>query len=197
MRQHFYPKLAFIGMVKNKKFYLPYLLTCLGMVAMYYIVSFLSTNQTLADTPGGGQMQAILGFGCGVIAVFAFIFLFYTNSFLLRRRKKEFGLYNILGMNKKNLAHILAWECLFTALLALLGGIFCGMLFAKLGELLMVHILAGQTSFSFSIDPAVIGKTVLLFGVIFGVIFLNALRQIHLTNPIALLHSCLLYTSYL
>ena len=110
MRKIFYLKLAVSGMYKNRKTYLPYLLTCIGMVMMYYIIGFLTTADSVATMKGGSEMQMILGFGQGVIAVFALIFLFYTNSFLIRRRKKEFGLYNILGMGKWNLFRVMFWE---------------------------------------------------------------------------------------
>lgn len=134
-------------------------------------------------------MQSILSLGCGVIGTFALIFLFYTNSFLIRRRKKEFGLYNILGMGKWNLARILLWETLMIAGIALGIGLFLGILLSKLAELGMVRILSGAPTFSFSISLGTITQTLILFAVIFVLILLNTLRQIHLSNPIELLHS--------
>lgn len=112
MKHSFYPKLAWTGIRKNKRLYTPYILTCMGMVMMFYIMSFLTSSALLTSMPGGDIMQGMLGLGVRVIGVFALIFLFYTNSFLTRRRKKEFGLYNILGMGKRNLARVLMWESL-------------------------------------------------------------------------------------
>lgn len=109
MKYGFYPKIAWTGIRKNSRLYTPYILTCMGMVMMYYIISFLNTSSILLSIPGGATMKTILGMGTGVICVFAVIFLFYTNSFLIRRRKREFGLYNILGMGKKNLALVESW----------------------------------------------------------------------------------------
>ncbi len=189
MSRYIYPRLAWTGITKNRKIYLPYILTCIGMVLMYYIVSFLSSNATVKSMPGGDEMQAILSEGCIVVAVFSLIFLFYTNSFLMRRRKKEFGLYNILGMGKINLARILFWECLIIAVIALVVGMISGILFSKIGELLMIRILGGEADFSFYISPNTILQTVCIFGVIFLLILLNALRQIHLSNPLELLRS--------
>lgn len=189
MSHYIYPRLAWTGITKNRKIYLPYILTCIGMVLMYYIVSFLSSNATVKSMPGGDEMQAILSEGCIVVAVFSLIFLFYTNSFLMRRRKKEFGLYNILGMGKINLARILFWECLIIAVIALVVGMISGILFSKIGELLMIRILGGEADFSFYISPNTILQTVCIFGVIFLLILLNALRQIHLSNPLELLRS--------
>ncbi len=189
MKRGFFSKMAWNGMWKNKQLYLPYLLTCIGMVMMYYIVAFLSKSELLNSIPGGDVMQSMLDLGCGVITVFATIFLFYTNSFLIRRRKKEFGLYNILGMGKIHLARILLWESLMTAGIALACGLGAGLLFSKFAELAMVNILNAEVNFSFSLDLVSIAKTIQLFVIIFFLIFLNTLRQIHLSNPIDLLHS--------
>ena len=101
MRAGFYPHLAANGIKKNKKLYVPYILTCAGMIMMNYIISFLATSEQIANMGGGGTAQLMLAMGVWIIGVFSVIFLFYTNSFLMRRRKKELGLYNILGMNKK------------------------------------------------------------------------------------------------
>lgn len=189
MKQMFYPKMAWTGIRQNKKLYAPYILTCIGMVMMFYIQSFLTASPVLKTMRGGDTMQSILSLGCGVIGTFALIFLFYTNSFLIRRRKKEFGLYNILGMGKWNLARILLWETLMIAGIALGIGLFLGILLSKLAELGMVRILSGAPTFSFSISLGTIAQTLILFAVIFVLILLNTLRQIHLSNPIELLHS--------
>ena len=98
MRTGLYIGLAKDGIRKNRKLYVPFLLTVIGMIMMFYIIDYLSVNKTVTGMSGGSNVQLILSLGSGVIAVFASIFLFYTNSFLIRRRKKEFGLYNILGL---------------------------------------------------------------------------------------------------
>ena len=103
MKKFFYPRLAFDGIRKNKRLYLPYILTQIGMIMMYFSVIFLRYGESLKGTFGEGTVSIVLMLGGWVIAIFACIFLFYTNSFLIRRRKKEFGLYNILGMDKKNI----------------------------------------------------------------------------------------------
>ncbi len=189
MRQSFYPKLAWTGIRKNKRLYTPYILTCIGMVVMFYIMSFLSTSSVLQSMPGGETMQVMLNLGCGVIGFFALIFLFYTNSFLIRRRKKEIGLYNILGMGKRNLAGVLFWETMMIAGISLAAGLLFGIVFSKLAELGMVNILGSQVNFTLSLEPKAILQTLALFAVIFALILLNTLRQIHLSNPIELLHS--------
>lgn len=189
MSKGFYSKLAWNGIRKNKKFYTPYILTCIGMVTMYYIVSFLSVSPQVTNMSGGDTIQVMLSLGCGVISVFSILFLFYTNSFLMRRRKKEFGLYNILGMGKGNLARILLWETLIVTVLSLGIGLLCGIVLSKVAELGMLNILSLEVSFAFQIEIQAVYQTIVLFLVIFALILLNSLRQIHLTNPIELLHS--------
>lgn len=189
MKRAFYLRLAWDGIRKNKKLYVPYILTCVGTVAMFYIVSFLSKGGTLSDMRGGHEIQFILQLGTVVLGVFALLILFYTNSFLIRRRKKEFGLYNILGMDKGNLSRVLIWESLILLAFALVGGLAGGILFSKLAELLMVNILETDAAFTFTINSQSIITTVILFTAIFFLILLNSLRQIHMTNPVELLKS--------
>lgn len=189
MKLGLYRTLAWTGMKNNRKLYMPYLLTCTGTVMMCYIISFLSSTPTFRGVRGGGTMQSFLGMGFAVMCIFSLIFLFYTNSFLMRRRKREFGMYNILGLGKRNLALVLGWETLITAFITLLCGLFFGILFSKLAELCMVRILGGTVGFEVTVMMQPVCQTAILFAVIFALIYLNALRQIHLTNPIQLLRS--------
>lgn len=189
MKRGLYRKLAFTGIRNNKKLYVPYILTGMGMVMMSYIISFLSSSPTFSTMRGGTTMQSFLEFGFGVMCVFSVIFLFYTNSFLIRRRKKEFGLYNILGMSKRNIARVLLWETFFIALMAIAGGLFFGLLLSKFAELGMVKILQETATFTFSVEFSSIQNTVLLFALIYALTYLRALWQVRLANPITLLHS--------
>ena len=189
MKKGIYSRLALTGIKKNKKLYIPYILTCICMVMMFYIITFLSSSDMMMNYPGGETMRGILGFGVYVIGFFAVIFLFYTNSFLVRRRKKEFGLYNILGMVKRNIARVMLWETLFIGAFSIAAGMALGVLFSKLAELVMVNIMSMDVTFGVTIDYKAIYYTVVLFAVIFFLILLNSLRQVHLSNPIALLHS--------
>ncbi len=184
-----FPKLAVQGIRKNGRIYLPYILTCVGMVMMYYIVSYLTYSKSVYQMNGGRDIQMILSWGTGVIAVFAVVFLFYTNSFIIRRRKKEFGLYNILGMGKKNIAVILIWETLITFLISVAAGLGLGIAFSKLSELITAKILGDEAVFGFTIEWRSVKNSVLLFAVAFALILLNSLRQIHLSKPIELLRS--------
>ncbi len=189
MKHGLYPKLALDGMRKNRRLYLPYLLTCGGMVMMFYILAYLVSSDSSSLLPYQSALGIILNLGCGVIAVFAAIFLFYTNSFLMRRRKKEFGLYNILGMDKRNLGRVIFWENLFTALIALAGGLAAGIAFSKLAELGLLNIMQMEVNYDLTLSPKAALLTLKVFGVIFLLIFLNALRQIRFTGTLALLRS--------
>lgn len=184
-----YPRIALSGIVKNRRTYGPYLLSCIGMVMMYYILLFLMKNDRVAAMKGGDTLQSMLSLGSGVFMVFIVIFLFYTNSFLIKNRKREFGLYNILGMGKGNLARVLIWESLMMAAVSLAGGLLCGILFSKFAELCMARILDGEISMSFSIEFSPIKNTFLLFVCVFALILANALFQVGKSKPIDLINS--------
>lgn len=189
MKKGIYRKLALSGIRKNSRLYLPYILTCAGTVMMCYIISFLSQSSEFGKIPGGNTVQSFLSVGIGVMAVFSLIFLFYTNSFLIRRRKKEFGLYNILGLGKRNLAAVLAAETFIVALVSIAGGLLSGILFSKLAELCLVRILGGSAKFTFTVSYTSVVMTAIQFAGIFLVIYLYTLLQIRLTDPIHLLKS--------
>lgn len=189
VKWNFYPKLAWSGIQKNRRLYLPYLLTCIGMIMMYYILAFLADSDVLHHLRGGDSIQMVLSLGTGVIAIFSMIFLFYTNSFLVRRRKKEFGLYNILGMGKRNLARILVWETGMTFGISFFTGTVSGVAFSKLAELVLVNIMQGEVTYSFSVSLSALKNALLWFAVVFLLILINTLRQIHTANPVALLKS--------
>ena len=123
MNKGLYTRLAFTNMKKNGQFYIPYLITGIITVAMFYIMCALNANPGWDGKSGSADIKAILVLGSIVIAIFSVIFIFYTNSFIIKRRKKELGVYNILGMEKKHLAKVLFLETLFTAIAAIGGGL--------------------------------------------------------------------------
>ena len=189
MKKGFYPKLAFDGIRKNKKMYLPYILTSIGMVMMYYIIIFLQFSQSIKDAVQSSTVSEILGLGSWVIAIFSCIFLFYTNSFLIKRRKKEFGLYNILGMDKHNLGIILFWETLIIAVISLVIGLAAGIAFSKLAELVFLNLLKSDATFDLTVSSQGIGLCAIIFTVINILLFFNSLRQVRLSSAISLVKS--------
>lgn len=188
MKMPFYSKLALTGIKKNSKLYIPYILTGIGIVAMFFIVSFLSCSSEVGNLRGGENIVDMLGLGSYIIVVFAAIFLFYTNSFLSRRRKKEFGLYNIMGMSKNNISKIIVLENIFLYGVSVIGGVLIGMIFSKVGELAIMHIMHGEVSYSFTFTAKPIYSSFILFAIIYVLLMINSLRQINIANPIALLH---------
>ncbi len=189
MKKGFYLRLALEGMGKNRRLYLPYLMTCSGMVAMFYVLSGLARSNAMHTVRGGSTMMAILSLGTIVISLFALLFLLYTNSFLARRRNREFGLYNVLGMNKGNLSRILLWETLLTALVSLLAGLAVGILLSKLAELFLLRMAGESVGYALTIQPVSILMTLVFFGVIFAVLLLVSLARVGISKPLDLLKS--------
>lgn len=189
MKKGFYPHLAADGIRKNKRMYIPYILTCIGMVMMYYIVTFLQYSEAVMALPGGETISGMMGLGSWIIAAFAVLFLFYTNSFLIRQRKKEFGLYNILGMGKRNIGFILFFETLIIAAISLISGLAAGILLSKLAELGLVSVMRGGVTYDLTVSPIGIILTAGIFGMIFLLLYLNSLWQIRKSSAISLMKS--------
>ncbi len=187
MNRMLYPKLAATNIKKNARTYIPYIITCILTVAMYYIMKSLSKNDGLNNILGAGTVTYTLELGSRITAIFAFIFLFYTNSFLTKNRKKEFGLFNVLGMEKKHIAKIIAYESIYVTLISLAGGFIAGILLDKLMYLVITRIIKSEIALGFYISKEAIIYTLILFGILFFIIFLNSLRMIHLSKPIELL----------
>ena len=189
MKIGFYFKLAIDGMRKNKRLYIPYLITCIMMTATLYIITSLSHSEVLRRVQGGSETEMILELGSWVVLIFSAIFLFYTGSFLTKRRKKEFGLYNVLGMDKRGILGILLCENLVTYAFSILAGIIIGVLVSKMAELGLVNAIRGQVDFKFRISISDIRYTAFFLLMIFVLIFLFSLIQIRVLKPIEMLKS--------
>ena len=189
MKGGFYIRLAKDGIMKNRKLYFPYILTCICMIMMFYIIYYLGFSADFTSVRGGDMLQSFLMLGVFVIAIFSLIFLYYTNSFLIRRRKKEFGLYNILGMGKRNLVKILVWENILTATLSVVSGLLLGIVFSKLAELAALRILGGKTGFAIRVEPKPVIVTAVLFIGIFLLIMLRMIFYIFRLRPVEMLKS--------
>lgn len=185
----FYPKLAAQSMRKNGKVYLPYLLTCIATSAMFYIMLYLQGNEGVSAMRGAPYVGTVMMFGSWIIAIFSAILLYYTNSFIMRRRSRELGLYNILGMEKRHLAIIMLWETVFTAIIGIVGGIAVGALLSKLMLLLLCSVLNNSVPFGFEISVSGIWTTVAVYCVIFLLNLLANLRRVGKAKPIELLYS--------
>ncbi|MGN0582690.1 MAG: ABC transporter permease [Oscillospiraceae bacterium] len=187
MRTAMYPRIALSNIKKNARIYIPYLLTCIFTVSMFSIMKSLSVNDDVASI--SSSVSEVLGFGNGVMAVFSFIFLFYTNSFLMKKRKKEFGLFNILGMEKKHISLINAYENLFCAAVGIGGGLGISFLLEKFMYMLLAKIIGVSTVPKYHFSPEALKITVLFFIVLFICIYINSVRIIYRTKTIELLKS--------
>ena len=189
MPKSLYRKLSITILKNNKQSYIPFVLTCTGMVALYYIILALKSSKELKKLSGMGTLNNILTVVLFVVGIFALIFIFYTNSFLMKRRKNEFALYNMLGTQKKHLLKILAWENFYTALCSMTLGIFIGAVFYKIAESIFFNIIGVKIPASYMPDFVGIFATFRLFLIIFLIVYVNSAMQILFAKPINLLSS--------
>jgi len=187
MRKGFYAKLAVTNIRKNAQTYYPYVLAGSATVMMFYSMLFLFMSREVRGMSDSYTLRIVLGLGGWVIGIFAVILLMYINSFLIKRRKKEFGLFNILGMEKKHIARIMLIETAMIGLLCIGLGLIAGILFSKLGLLLLLRILDMDAAFGFEIPLRAVVVTVVLFGAIFLINLVYNVFQVHLSKPVELL----------
>lgn len=187
--RNLYPRLAATNLKKNRRFYLPYLLACIVIVALFCIILTLASDPYLGQMQHGGSVSQVLGFGVSIMALFSAIILFYTNSTFTKQRKREFAIYNILGMEKRHISYVLFWESLYTAAMALFFGLVAAGVFSKLLQLVLMRLIGGEATFGLNIRLMSIGCTVVFFGALFLLLLLNTIRIIHLSNPVQLLRA--------
>ena len=142
--RNLYPRLAATNLKKNRRFYLPYLLACIVIVALFCIILTLASDPYLGQMQHGGSVSQVLGFGVSIMALFSAIILFYTNSTFTKQRKREFAIYNILGMEKRHISYVLFWESLYTAAMALFFGLVAAGVFSKLLQLVLMRLIGGE-----------------------------------------------------
>lgn len=187
MKSSLYLRMAARSLRSNRRFYLPYLLSCALCAAMLYVLLSLTIDPALDALKGGASVRATLIFGCVVMAALASALLFYTSSLVTKSRKREFGLYNVLGMEKRHIGRMLLCESAFTFLIALCAGVGLGVLFSW-GMLRLLTAMLGQPlSFSLKAQPEALALTALWAAAAHGLILLNNLRVIRLAQPIELL----------
>ena len=189
MKLGLYPKIAADGIRKNSRLYVPYIATCILMIAIFYIMHLLGFSDMLKNFEGASTAKDILQLGTIIMALFGTIFLFYTQSTLIKGRKKEFGLYNVLGMNRVNLGRILFFETALIWIISMAGGILAGIGLSKLAELGFTKMINSSVSYQFTVSSDSIVTTLIVYSLIFMLIYLNALRQIWFTRTINLIHA--------
>lgn len=188
-KRSFFPRLALVNLVRNSRYYGPYLLSCGALAAMYYILRFLTWNEVIQTVRGAAYLQVMMSIGCFVVALFSIVLLLYANSFVMKRRQKELGLYNILGLEKRHIAALCFWEMLLCAAVVISGGIAAGILLSKLILLLLLKLVQIPVQFGFSVSVRGVGETAALLGVLFLLALLWNLLRLGRSRPIELLHS--------
>ena len=185
----FFPRLALVNLVRNGRFYGPYLLSCAVTAAMYYILKFLAYNEGLDNVRGAMYLKSFAGVGCFVAALLSAVILLYANSFVMKRRQRELGLYNILGLEKRHIARMCLWETLLCAAAALAGGILLGILFSKAVILLLLKMARVPAQFGMEVSSRGIAETARLFGILFLLTLAQNLFRVNRARPVELLRS--------
>ncbi len=185
----FYMRLAVSNMKKNANIYFPFLLAGALLSGLYYMLLAVGEMAVNSGMKGAAEMAIILEMCSGLCIFVMFLILFYINSFVMKRRKRELGLYCILGMEKRHLNLLLFWEVLLSALLSIAGGIVSGILFSQLLFLVFLKLLQIPAVLSFMIPLASVGNTLAVFGTGYLATLLYDWWVIHRTNPVELLRS--------
>jgi putative ABC transport system permease protein len=180
-------RLAASNLKKNADIYLPYIITSSVTVMMFYLIIYLAKNEAIIDLPGSAALRSTLTMGIIVVGLYSLIFLFYTNSFIVKRRKREFGIFNILGMEKRHIAATLAAENLYITLATVGCGLATGILFSKLMLLALAKLLGFNVAFGFSVSVEGIIMSLIFFGIVFTLTLVFDLTQLQLSKPVELL----------
>ena len=188
----FFPKLAAQSIKNNRRFYVPYILTVLGTTAAFYILSALFFDPgrfelASGTTHGSVYVQSFMMIGMLFLGIFSCIFLIYTNSFLMKRRQKEIGLYNVLGMGKGNIAAIMLFESLYVGVFGIGGGLLTGILLHKLCTLVLYKLVRFPAPFGIAVQPAAVALTALVFAVLLFITLLLNLARVGRSRPVELL----------
>lgn len=183
-----YPKMALSNIKKNGKLYIPYIITSVLTVMMFFMVNSLVNSDSVAKMEDGENIISLLNIALAVSYIFSAIFLFYTNSFLMKRRKKEIGLYNILGMEKRHISIVMFCENVFVAIISLATGIILGIVFGKLMFLVLMKLIKSDSIPAFAVPINSIIQTVLFFLGVFIATFLYNIIKVYRTKTIELLH---------
>lgn len=188
MNSLFYAKMAVSNIRKNKKIFFPYIIMGIFSVMMYYMMVSLMNNDGIRKMPYSDNILALLPIGLWVARIFIVVFLFYINSFLMKQRLKEIGLYNILGMEKRHIAVMMFFENVFVFITVFVSGMILGMVFSKLMFLILMKMIAVSSVPKFQMEMTSVFMTGGYFLAIYFVTFLYNLCKIHLSNPVELLH---------
>ena len=188
MHKEIFSRLAKQNIRNNKSTYIPYIITCIFCIAMIYMMEFLRDCPTLDQAVRqADEVRMIVFTGEIVVEIFCIIFLIYSNSFLMKRRQKEIGLYNILGLERNHIGIVMFLETIITSIGSLAGGIAAGIIGSKLALLLLLKLLHIPSVLGFYISVKGIFTCLFMFGIVFLMILFLNLAKIHLSRPVELL----------
>ncbi len=188
MHKGIFSRLAKQNIRNNKSTYIPYIITCIFCIAMIYMMEFLRDCPTLDQAVRqADEVRMIVFTGEIVVEIFCIIFLIYSNSFLMKRRQKEIGLYNILGLERNHIGIVMFLETIITSIGSLAGGIAAGIIGSKLALLLLLKLLHIPSVLGFYISVKGIFTCLFMFGIVFLMILFLNLAKIHLSRPVELL----------
>ena len=182
-----YIKLMATNIKNGKKFYLPYILSGILIVILFYNILAIYYNEGLSNMAGGRDVKLIMSLGSKVIGIFSFIFIFYTNSFIMKRRKKDIGIYNILGMEKRHIARELFAETMVIAIIVIVCGLVTGIIFDKFLMMFVYKLLGFETRIKFVVSGMAVCYTLILFITLYFTVMVYNVMQVRLSNPIELL----------
>lgn len=185
---HLYYRLAVTNLKNNRQFYLPYILAGMVSAMMFYLMRAIQGNDGINAMRGAGTLSIVLTMGVVIVGACVCIFLFYTNSFVMKRRRKELGVYNILGMEKRHIAKVLAWESVILYAVSVCGGLVFGIVFNKLITMFLYKLTGLSESIPFYISGRGCLQTAELFAVVYILMLSYNFLQVKLADPIALLH---------
>ena len=189
MNKGFYLKMAWGNIRKNRNIYLPYLLAASVMTALFYIQGSLCDMVDISGMKGKRMMSSLLGISTPITGIFSLVILFYVNSFVMKQRKKEFGLYNVLGMEKRHLVRLMSVEILLVAVFSLIFGISGGALFSQLFFLIFYKMIRMEADLTMVIPRGAVTETLTLFGILFCLVLLYDIVAVIRTRPVELLRS--------
>ncbi len=185
----FFPRLALVNLARNRRFYGPYLVSAIGAAAMFYIIRYLTDSEIVASVRGAAYLTSMMQLGTIVVIPFSAVLLLYANSFVMKRRQRELGLYNILGLEKRHIALVCFWEMVYCALVIVIGGLAVGVLLSKLLLLLLLQLAHLPVSFGFEISLGAMASTVVLFLSLAALTLVSNLIRVARSRPVELFHS--------
>lgn len=188
MKHNLYPHLAWNSIRNNSRYYIPYVIAGILMVSMFYIMLFLNSSTVIASLHGGNAMITVFWLGSWVIVVFALIFLFYTNSFLIRIRNRELGLYSILGMTKRNIVSVITCESIIVFAMVIAGGLLAGIGLSRLTELCLFKMIRLSDTSGFRLNSDIISVTFFIFLCIYAILFLYSVLKVSTSKALELIH---------